>query len=152
MVDKELVEFCFFHEDAIRQAIFEKRNDGCIPKTGGNGTGHSKISDPTAQKALQRVEALGTVVVEYGVSINGRRSTMTLRNPEKWLRVIDYTKKYYSGRLQGELYRLKYRESVGRSEVCRRLGISISYYKTMLSDIIRFGEGAAAGLGLLFKL
>ena len=77
---------------------------------------------------------------------------MTLRNPEKWLRVIDYTKKYYYGRLQGELYRLKYRESVGRSEVCRILGISISYYKTMLSDIIRFGEGAAAGLGLLFKL
>lgn len=152
MVDKELVEFCFYQEDAIRRAIFEKRNDGCIQKTGGNGTGHSRVSDPTAQKALQHIEALGTVVVEYGAAIGGRRSTRMLRNPEKWLKVIDYTKKYYEGRLQGDLYRLKYKESVGRSEVCRRLGISMSYYKAMLSDIIRFGEGVAAGLGLLFMV
>ena len=40
MTNKELIEFVFYHEQDIKRAVFEKREDGCLPKTGGSGSGH----------------------------------------------------------------------------------------------------------------
>jgi hypothetical protein len=91
---RELIKFIFDYEGEIRYAVFEKRFDSCVPKTGG-GNGHSKVSDPTAQKALQNVMPVDVVLIEYGASINGKRETQKIRYPERWLRIIDETYKFF---------------------------------------------------------
>lgn len=35
MNNKELIEFVFYHEKEIKRAVFERREDGCLSKTGG---------------------------------------------------------------------------------------------------------------------
>lgn len=143
---KQILEFCFRHESDIIRAVEEKRMDmGTI--TGGGG--HCRISDPTAQKAITNMSDVSCVEVEYGPSVNGKRSAMLIRRPLQWLKVAHWTKDYYTGRLQGELIRLKYGESRLRNDITKRLNISQATYYVMLTDIFTFAEGAARGMGLI---
>lgn len=148
MNTKELIEFCFYHEQEIKQAVYEKRNDGCAPKTGG-GNGHCKISDTTANKAITNVMPVGVVLVEYGVAYNGKRDTVALRNPEQWLKVIQWTKDQYEGGQRGEIIKARYVDSERRYLTSARLGISPQLYSVMLTDVLSFAEGLAMGMGLI---
>ena len=62
MNNKELIEFVFYHEKEIKRAVFEKREDGCLPKTGGSGSGHCFTNDRTAQEAIRRILDVPAVV------------------------------------------------------------------------------------------
>lgn len=144
---KEKIEFCWQHEQCIMQAVYAKRNDcGTTSKGGG---GHCKMSDPTALKAIANVSDVACVEVEYGPSINGRRSIMTLKHPLQWLKAATWTKNYYKGKPQGELIELKYKQSMLRNEICSKLGVSQATYYTMLSDIFTYASGLACGMGLI---
>lgn len=145
MNSRQIVEFCFRHEECIRRAIAEKRADSGVTTGGG---GHCKMSDPTAMKAINNMADVACVEVEYGAACDGRRNIMPLKKPLQWLKVAAWTKQYYAGKAQGELIRLKYNESLLRDDICRQLKISAASYYTMLNDIFVFAAGVARGLGL----
>ena len=50
---KRMIEFCWQHEEDVRRAIADKRLDNGGVVAGGGG--HCRVSDPTAQKAIQRL-------------------------------------------------------------------------------------------------
>lgn len=143
---KETVEFCWQHENCIRQAIEYKRRD--YGKTPRGGHGRCRVSDPTALKAIANVSDVECVEVEYGPAINGKRNIKTLKRPLQWLKVAKWTKDYYAGKPQGELIDLKYKQSKLRNEICFILGVSQARYYTMLSDIFTYATGLARGMGL----
>lgn len=149
MNNKELIEFVFYHEKEIKQAVFEKREDGCLPKTGGSGSGHCFTNDRTAQEAIRRILDVPAVVIEYGAKTCGRRNSITLRHPEKWLKVIQYTRDYFNGTASGALFKMRYSECLTREEIICKIKIRKSQYHAMIANVMRFAEGAATGLGLI---
>lgn len=151
MTNKELIEFVFYHEKDIKQAVFEKREDGCLPKTGGSGSGHCRVSDPTAQNAIRKALEVPAVVIEYGAKTCGRRSSITLRHPEKWLTMIAFTREYFTNTISGKIYKMRYTECLTRDEICSNLRISTKQYHVMVSNIIKFAEGVAFASGLIIR-
>lgn len=149
MNNKELIEFVFYHEKEIKQAVFERREDGCLPKTGGGGSGHCRVSDPTAQNAIRKALEVPAVIIEYGAKTCGRRNSITLRHPEKWLKVIQYTRDYFNGTASGALFKMRYSECLTREEIICKIKIRKSQYHAMIANVMRFAEGAATGLGLI---
>lgn len=151
MNNKELIEFVFYHEQDIKRAVFEKREDGCLPKTGGGGSGHCRVSDPTAQNAIRKALEVPAVMIEYGAKTCGRRNSITLRHPEKWLKVVQYTREYFNGTASGALFKMRYAECLTREEACEKLKISVKQYHVMTSNIIKFAEGAAFTSGVITR-
>ena len=151
MTNKELIEFVFYHEQDIKRAVFEKREDGCLPKTGGSGSGHCFTNDRTAQEAIRRILDVPAVVIEYGAKTCGRRNSITLRHPEKWLSVVHFTREYFNGTASGALFKMRYAECLTREEACEKLKISVKQYHVMTSNIIKFAEGAAFTSGLITR-
>ena len=149
MTTRDLIEFCLIHEEEIKQAVFERRNDAGSGKSGGNGSGHCLVSDTTANTAIRRVEEVPCVIVEYGTALNGRRDSLTLRHPERWLKVTAWTKEHYMGNKQGDLIRMKYCNGMTRGEICKAIGVGTSIYHVMLNDIFAFAEGIATGIGVV---
>ena len=149
MTNKELIEFVFYHEQDIKRAVFEKREDGCLPKTGGGGSGHCFTNDRTAQEAIRRILDVPAVVIEYGAKTCGRRNSITLRHPEKWLKVIQYTRDYFNGTASGALLKMRHSECLTREEIICKIKIRKSQYHAMIANVMRFAEGAATGLGLI---
>jgi hypothetical protein len=148
MDTKELIEFCFYNEQAIKQAVYEKREDGCVPKTGG-GSGHCKISDTTANKAITNVMPVPVVLVEYGIAYNGKRDTFALKNPEQWLKVVEWTREQYADTQRGDIMKARYVDGERRFVTAKRLGISTQLYSVMLTDLLTFAKGLAIGMGIL---
>ena len=149
MTNKELIEFVFYHEQDIKRAVFEKREDGCLPKTGGGGSGHCFTNDRTAQEAIRRILDVPAVVIEYGAKTCGRRNSITLRYPEKWLKVIAVTRGYFGNRTAGKVYALRYCNCRTREEILDELSIRKSQYHTMVAGIIKFAEGVAVCEGVI---
>ena len=149
MTNKELIEFVFYHENDIKRAVYEKREDGCLPKTGGGNSGHCRVSDTTAQSAIRRVMEIPSVLIEYGASVVGKRNTVALRHPEKWLKLAAEVRNYFNGTNNGLLLKMRYTDNLTRQEICKELNISVNYYNAMRYNVIRFAEGYACGIGLL---
>ena len=149
MNNKELIEFVFYHEKEIKRAVFERREDGCLPKTGGGGSGHCRVSDPTAQNAIRKALEVPAVIIEYGAKTCGRRNSITLRHPEKWLKLAAEVRNYFNGTNSGLLLKMRYTDNLTRQEICKELNISTNYYNAMRCNVIRFAEGYAAGIGLI---
>lgn len=149
MINKRDVDFVFSHEQAIREAVQEKRSvkGG---HTGGSG-GHCYISDPTAITAIRNIEEVSCVYIEYGPNTGTGRERKRLRYPERWLKVINWTREYYyeSCRVeQGRLLDMHYRQNISREEACEQLHIGYGKYHTMLNDVLAFAVGLATGLGI----
>lgn len=149
MNNKELIEFVFYHENDIKKAVFEQREDGCLPKTGGGGSGHCRVSDTTAQAAIRRVMDVPAVSIEYGAATFGRRNSVTLRHPEKWLKVVQFTRDYFNGTASGALFKMRYKDCRTRQEICAELKISKQRFFVMLMNVCKFAEGVAVGYGLI---
>ena len=143
-----LIDFIFAHERDIRAAVREKRLDpGGI--TGGNGTGHSKISDPTAAQGIRLALPIAVVVVEYGAAIGGVRSSKSIRRPEKWLQVIAETKEFYKGKKQGEFISRRYGHEEAWQDACKAMRCNKASYYAMRADVVRFAEKLAIGYGMI---
>ena len=149
MTNKELIEFVFYHEQDIKRAVFEKREDGCLPKTGGSGSGHCRVSDPTAQNAIRKALEVPAVIIEYGAKTCGRRNSITLRHPEKWLQTVSGVKQILNGRPAGTLLRLRYKDNLTAREICEAMHVNRVRYYALKADILLAAEAYAAGLGLL---
>lgn len=145
---RKIVEFCLRHEECIRRAIVEKRLDsGKPPSTGGGG--HCKISDPTAMQAINNMEKIACVEVEYGPMVAGHRRIMPLKKPMEWLKVAKWVQDYYRGKPQGDIIRMIYKESADREDVCNALNISKATYYVALNDIFTYAAGLARGLNII---
>ena len=94
-MDKAYIDFILMYRKSIEKAISEKRADMNTRKVGGDGTGHCRISDPTAETALRNIAPVGTVDVYYGPIINGLRDFRTVYDSERWLRVANETWLYF---------------------------------------------------------
>lgn len=75
----KLIAFVFKNESKIRMAVLDARNT--TRKVEGAGHTAGNVSDPTGQTAIRNITQL------EAITIDGRK----LRNPEKWLEVIDLT-------------------------------------------------------------
>ena len=149
MIDDKLVRFVFTHEDDIRRAVFESRNDRHSNTTGGC-SGHSRISDPTAMTAINNVTPLAYVMVDYGSKIGGRKNSFKLGRPELWLAVVDTTYKFFDGKKQGQVLDAKFRSGECRACTCTRLGIKKSWYSVLLADALEHATRLAKGQHLLW--
>ena len=75
----KLISFVFKNESKIRMAVLDARNTTHRKEGGGYTAGN--VSDPTGQTAIREIMPIDFVMIE------GRK----LRNPERWLDVIDLT-------------------------------------------------------------
>lgn len=130
------IDFAFFAEREIQAAITDARNRPSGPKGGAGG--NAFISDPTANNAIRNITELRSVHLR-----NGR----DLKQPEKWLHVIDRT---YAAcdKLKLEVAKRHYRgEHYGRT--CRELAITQSTYSYLLNDVRLFAIMCAVQEGLI---
>lgn len=141
---QDKIDFALTYNNEIEKAITEKRLDPNLPKTGGGNSGHSRVSDPTCQKAMFDLLEIDTVVVYYGC--NNQR---TVKYPERWVELVKATRKRYAGTLQEKIIDSRFKEIPDkRNKASEDLGIAASYYSLMLRDIFTFAIGYAAGCGL----
>ena len=78
----KLVEYILRNDEAIKNAIVEARLKQSIGgDTGGSGSGHAMVSDPTAMAAIKQISRIKSVVLDDG---------NTVYHPEKWLMVLNY--------------------------------------------------------------
>ena len=131
------VDFVFYHEDEIRQAVLDAREDA-MEISPRNGSG---ISDPTAYEAVRNLSPIPFVLVE-GVK---------LEHPELWLTVIDET--YAWCKRQGGLYyeiaRLRYSGEFYRS-ICDKLLISENAFYQTFREVRVYAALVAAQFHLIF--
>lgn len=119
-MDKSYIDFILGYRNNIRLAIEDKRADMNTRKVGGDGTGHCRISDPTAEQALRNIELIGTVEVFYGPSVNGVRESRFVYDSERWLRVSDETWNFYrmlKNRKYYQLMQLRYMDGLKGREL-----------------------------------
>lgn len=81
-----LIEQIFWERQKIWMAVYERKNGtGICTFTGGEGSGHCRVPDPTAAQAIRNAIELETVTLEDGHRILW---------PERWLRVFDAVKDF----------------------------------------------------------
>ena len=146
---RDFIEWCFENEQEIKMAVIEKKAGVNNCKYGGVPTNHAFVSDPTANTAIKNVVPVAGVVVELKTRVNGVPETLLIKNPEEWLKVVNWTKLFYDGKKHGDIYRLRYRQNLPVWEICRILRISRKSYFIMKSDILTYAQGIACGLGLV---
>lgn len=131
------VEFVFYHERAIRDAVFEAREDTVTPEVYNN----SGLPDPTLREVIRRLTPVDEVLVsgEY------------LKYPERWLDVVDKTYAWCKNQ-QGCHYEIARRRYRGEHYLksCRELHISQNSYSSLLEKIRTYAALQAAQLNLIF--
>lgn len=147
----DLIEFCLMYSDEIKKAIKEKRLDpGFSGHTGGAGSGHSYVSDPTAIQGIKAALKISCVYVPYGATICGKKDVKLVRNPEMWVRVADKVAAYYSKSCDSqEFYRRRYILREDHAKTCNDLSMSKGSYYARKANVIRLAENLAIGYGCL---
>jgi hypothetical protein len=147
----EHIDFVLMHETELERQIKETRLDnGRGGHTGGNSSGHSWVSDPTAIQAIRAVSNVPCVYVPFGPYTCGERDTKMIRNPEKWLKVARLTRRYYASHKQMNIYYIsRYKQGEFWHTTCEALSISKAIYYAMRDDIIHYASMCAVGMGLL---
>lgn len=148
MKNHKLIRFILNHEKEIREAIKDKRNAAGNRPTGG-GNGHSRVSDPTANKAIANVTPIPAVTISYGARTFSERESITIRKPEEWLVIIEYADDVFRGTIYGALLQMKYRENRTREKICQAMNVGKTQYHAIDMNIMFFIEGCAIGKGIL---
>ncbi|WP_432748218.1 hypothetical protein [Pectinatus frisingensis] len=137
------IEKRFYQYEKIKKAVWEARNDSGVGRTGGNSTGHAFVSDPTANVAVKEVMPIKTVTIKIG-----KYDTETVKQPEKWLQVIEATYNHYSEGIVIDL--LKHRHSnEPYQQTCMNLHISSSTYYQMIVEVQQYALACACQVGLV---
>lgn len=158
-----LIEFVLRNAPTIKKCVEIKKLEavsGGGGHTGGGSSGHSRVSDPTAMQAIRSVEPVLFIHCPFGAAINGKRDERYIKYPEKWLRVEEITRTFYTkdrdddekGNMVKDIYTRRYLQGeYGEkwSITCAKLNISHGIYYSVVRDIIRFAGLYAAGLGII---
>lgn len=149
---EETIEFVLSHFTAIRIAVNEQRLESCGNggHTGGNGTGHMRVSDPTAIQAIRAISALPYVEIPFGPIVAGRRETWELKRPEKWLSVVEAVSDYYlhNERMKA-FYESRYINNDDWHRTCKKLNLTRASYYAMRADVLHMAELYAVQYGVL---
>ena len=141
-----LIEFVLMYQDEIVAAIEDKRNGGNVI-TGGN-SGHSRISDPTANKAIRNASEVASVKIAYGAETWGERSTKTIRLPERWVLVSKAVREYHEhNERTKDFFDRRYNKHEDWRTTCKELSMSRGVYYAMRTDVIHMAELYAAHYG-----
>ncbi|WP_196606610.1 hypothetical protein [Pectinatus frisingensis] len=136
------IEKRFYQYEKIKKAVWEARNDSGIGRTGGNSTGHAFVSDPTANVAVKEVMPIKSVTIKVC------NDTETIKQPEKWLQVIEATYNHYSEGIVVDLLKCRY-SNEPYQQTCMNLHISTSLYYQMLIEARQYALACACQVGLV---
>ena len=132
-----LIKRVFAWENDIRAAIYAARNDRPRGEKliGGGKYGGS----PTENQAIANITPLKSVTLPNG---------FILRQPEKWINVIESTYDYFSDKLMRDAFQ---RGSHGQRywHICEELHISKSSFYNIMVRGEDFAVAAACELGLI---
>lgn len=137
------IEKRFYQYEKIKQAVYEARNDsGCI-HTNGNDGGRSLISNPTANIALKDIMPLKSVVINVG-----KNEVETIKQPEKWMKIVEATYKKYENGIIYDILKFRYNGETYQ-KTCMELHISSSTYYQMITEAQHYALACACQLGLV---
>lgn len=150
------IEFVLRNAERIKKCVDEKRRDPGAARDENTGGGRgSRVSDPTAARAIQRVAPIPYIHCPFGPYINGKQDAKYIRLPEKWLYVENAVRSFYI-RIDNEAAREIYKRRYLKGEygepwdiTCSDLDITKGWYYVVVHDIIRFAEIYASGIGLI---
>lgn len=148
---EDLIEFCLTYRSQIEAAVLEaKMGTGGAGHTGGMGSGHCRVSDPTAIKAIRLLSPVTAVDVPFGPFIAGARERVHLRHPEKWLQVVKAVEQRFlpSTGKAGEFYRSRYCDRDLWRRTCTDLHITHGVYYAYRKEVIYYAALFAVQLGL----
>lgn len=92
------VDMILKNDRAIKAAVLEIREGKHGSNTGGAGSGHAFVSDPTAMTAIANAAPIGAIKLSDGYVV---------RQPEKWLSVVKYLY-YVFPKMEGKAVRYYY--------------------------------------------
>ena len=127
------IDFVFYNEDRIRQAIEDERSD-CGFTAGRNGSG---VGDPTASAAIKHMTPLR--LVHFG--------TFELEWPEHWLKVIEMTKLWSPPDVL--IVGADYYANTERDITMAKLTISKTTYYRLLDSFVEHAALVAIQLSLI---
>ena len=128
------IEFAFYNERKIRDAVTEARAGGSR-HDGAAGGNSSHISKPTENAAIRLAVELPFVTLDNGG---------TVELPERWLAVIDAVRAWCaSDAVRAGIFRRRYGGEEARA-VQTAMGISVDTYKHSLLQIRQFAVACAA--------
>lgn len=143
-VNQKYIEKIFYSYDKIKRAVEEAKSDPASNRTGGNSSGHAWVSDPTANVAIRAATPIAVVVIETRKGMESDR----IREPEKWLRVVEATYEYFDGKLAGAVTKRRFSGEDYR-KTCQDLCISQNIYYCITRDVSHYAQLCAVGLGLM---
>lgn len=127
----KIIEHKFYNYEKIKKAVAEARAEqgskGGI--TGGNN-GHSRVSDPTSATAIRHAMPIACVTIQDGLY------DTKIYNPEKWIKIIDYTFKIYGNRLEAVLAKRKYLKKEDVDFIVDSMLISKTTYYSWRLDFV----------------
>ena len=139
MQDKYIkkIDFVFYNEKNIRQAVIEERETAIKPEL-KNGSG---LSDPTARDAIRNLTPLSFVKIAGEI----------LKLPESWLVVIDKTYNWCKRQssCHYEVLRRKYHNEHFR-RICFDLHISPTTFHNMVNRARQYAALQAVQLNLIY--
>lgn len=137
------IEKRFYQYPKIKAAVFEARNDAAHAHTGGNGSGHSYVSDPTANVAIRAATPLKAVTITIL-----KNQPEIVRRPEDWLSVVEATYKKYKGDITESVLKCRY-AGENNLTTCTDLHISKNVYYCIVREANNYALACACQLGLI---
>ncbi len=149
---EETIEFCLTYKPQIEAAVLEaKMGTGGGGHTGGLGSGHCRVSDPTAIKAIRLLSPVAAVDVPFGPFIAGAREMVHLRHPEKWLAVVSAVEQRFltgTGKA-ADFYKSRYQDRDLWKRTCTDMHITHGIYYAMRKEVIYYAALFAVKMGLV---
>ena len=122
------VEWHIRHEKEIREAVAEAKL-GTGGHTGGAPTGHTYISDPTANQAIRQADEVRVVNLESGSKVEF---------PERWLAVINAVRSWCGvDTMRAEIFKRRY-SGEGYISTCYDLMVTQHTYHDLLQEIRQY--------------
>lgn len=149
---EDTIEFCLTYRVQIEAAVLEaKMGTGGGGHTGGLGSGHCRVSDPTAIKAIRLLSPVAAVDVPFGPFIAGAREMVHLRHPEKWLAVVSAVEQRFltGSDKAADFYRSRYRDRDLWKRTCTELHITHGVYYRLRREVIQYAALYAVKYGLV---
>lgn len=146
-----LLEKMFWYYKEIKKEVEEIRAEMGYYQShksdgGGGSSNKSFISDPTSSTALKRIGEIRKVVLN-----NGKLDEETIREPEKWMIVVEQTMKFTSEKEKSvhEILHRRFFKNEPMPTTCIDLEIDKNKYYRLRDCGLRYMKECAIQVGLI---